>query len=453
MIHEFAIHNYKSLKIDKKISLSPLTILTGVNNVGKTTFIKSILELGKNNNNFFNSNPILSDYKTKVFNNKVENDILFNMQLDIEENFSIKISIEFKYNIDVDGAYISMCEIITNKNKDEYILKISKSEIDKPYKIYSNLGLNLLFGTIKSDVKLPTKYEGYGDFEFMGLLPIQCKLKFHENENLNTWFENENRDISLSVKSSDVFLESIFKVKYIGPLRNSPQQYYILDKKEIFIGNRGENTFNILKHNQNKKVSFYKNLDDDNLEKVTLLDATKYWLNYFYEGTEFKIDTIGGNNDIIRILINGYTIDNSGFGFSQLIPIIVQALLLNEYDLLLLEQPEIHLHPELEYKLAHFLLCIVKNKRQIIAETHSEHIINKLILSKLENNFIERLFKVYFLEKIENGLTDFKEIQISEYGEVENWPKGFFDQYLIFTKELMSKRKEIAIKKIELRKK
>ena len=61
--------------------------------------------------------------------------------------------------------------------------------------------------------------------------------------------------------------------------------------------------------------------------------------------------------------------------------------------------------------------------------------------------------QVYFLEKIENGLTDFKEIQISEYGEVENWPKGFFDQYLIFTKELMSKRKEIAIKKIELRKK
>lgn len=453
MIHEFAIDNYKSLKINENISLSPLTILTGVNNVGKTTFIKSILELGKNNNSFFNSNPILSDYKTKVLNNDVTNDMVFNIHLDIEENYSIKITINFKYDENIDGAFISMCEIITNKNGNKYLLRISKSEVVKPYKIYSDLGLNLLFGTIKSDVKLPSIFEGYGDFEFIGLLPIQCQLKFDENQNLDSWFINEEKNISLSVKSSDVFLESIFKVKYIGPLRNSPEQYYIVNKKETSIGSRGEHTFNILKYNKNKKISFYKKLEDTTLEKTTLLDATKFWLNYFYEGTEFVIDPIGDNNDIIRVLINGYTIDNSGFGFSQLIPIIVQSLLLNEYDLLLLEQPEIHLHPELEYKLAYFLLCIVKNKRQIIAETHSEHIINKIILSKLDNDFVNELFKVYFLEKTENSFTDFNEIEISEFGEVKNWPKGFFDQYLIFTKELMKKRKEIAIKNIELSRK
>ena len=175
--------------------------------------------------------------------------------------------------------------------------------------------------------------------------------------------------------------------------------------------------------------------------KLNKVSGSKYHYKII-EGKALIENKLVNDGDIITINGDKYLVD-----------VKINYVELNEYDLLLLEQPEIHLHPELEYKLAHFLLCIVKNKRQIIAETHSEHIINKLILSKLENNFIERLFKVYFLEKIENGLTDFKEIQISEYGEVENWPKGFFDQYLIFTKELMSKRKEIAIKKIELRKK
>lgn len=452
MIHEFGIHNYKSLKINKNICLSPLTVLTGVNNVGKTTFIKSILELGKNNQSFLDSNPIITEYKTKVFNNDISNNMVFNFQLDIESNFSIKIFVEFKFDKNIDGAFISNCEILTIYNENETLLKISKTKNDEPYKIYSDLALSLLFGSVKKDVKLPKIFEGYGDFEFIGLLPIQCKLKFSENENLNKWFENEDKDISLSVKSSDIFLESIFKVKYIGPLRDSPLKYYVSDKIEKHIGDKGENTFNILNFNQNKRISFFENLHNTELSKMTLLEATKYWLNFFYEGTTFNIKPIGEDNDIIEVLINGYTIDNSGFGFSQLIPVIVQALLLNEYDLLLLEQPEIHLHPELEYKLAYFLLCIVKNNRQIIAETHSEHIINKLIISKLEDKSYEKLFKVYFLEKIENEFTDFREIQISEFGEVENWPKGFFDQYLLFTKELMLKRKEIALKKIEAKK-
>lgn len=452
MIHEFSIHNYKSLKIDKNVPLSPLTILTGVNNVGKTTFIKSILELGKNNKSFFGSNPLMRDYKTKVFNKDISNNILFKFQLDIEKDFSIKISLEFKYDEAENGAFISMCEILTIKDGNEYLLNISKNEPSKPYKIYSDLGLSLLIGTVKQDVNLPQIFEGYGDFEFMGLLPIQCKLSFSENENLNKWFENDNNDISLNVKSADIFLKSIFKVKYIGPLRDSPLKYYISDKQDMVVDSKGKNAFNVLNFRKNKKTSFYKNLDDSKLSKMTLLDATKYWLDFFYKGTTFEIKPIGDDNDIIEVLINGYTINNSGFGFSQLIPIIVQALLLNEYDLLLLEQPEIHLHPELEYKLAYFLLCIVKNNRQIIAETHSEHIINKLIISKLEDKSYDKLFKVYFLDKKENELTNFNEIQISEFGEVKNWPKGFFDQYLLFTKELMLKRKEIALKKIEAKK-
>ena len=53
---------------------------------------------------------------------------------------------------------------------------------------------------------------------------------------------------------------------------------------------------------------------------------------------------------------------------------------------------------------------------------------------------------IYFLEKDVKGITKFEKVLISEYGEIENWPKGFFDQYLNFTKELVKLRKEKALK-------
>lgn len=453
MIHKFSVQNYKSLKIDNNIKLSPLTILTGINNIGKTTFIKSILEIGrysqKNRQDLLYSNlPLLSDYKTKVFNYEVDKNIEFNLQIDLEKNSSIEITIKFKYDDVLKSAFISYCEIINNTEYINSLLRISKNSPSEPYCIYSDLGLTLLFGKIKPNTTLPKVFEGYGDFEFIGFLPFQCKLSFLENKILNNWFTDDGNEkgVSLSVKAADLFLDSLINVKYIGPLRNSPKEYYFFENRGLEIDSKGENTFEVLDYYKNRQINFYKNLTSEQLEKVSLLDAVKYWLDFFYEGTTLKLDSI--NDNLLQVYINDYTINNSGFGFSQLIPIIVQSLLLKKNDLLLLEQPEIHLHPELEYKLAYFLLCIVKNDRQIIAETHSEHIINKLIMSKVDDISNQDLYKVYFLEK-ENNTTVFNEISISEYGEVENWPDGFFDQYLKFTKDLVIKRKEIALKKMK----
>ena len=241
-------------------------------------------------------------------------------------------------------------------------------------------------------------------------------------------------------------LESIFNVKYIGPLRNHPKEFYFFEYRGLKIDSRGENTFEVLDRIQNRNIKFFASLDSNNLVEKSLIDAINYWIEFFYGNAKLDLKKISEN--LVQVMINGHSINNSGFGFSQLIPIIVQALLLKKNELLLLEQPEIHLHPELEYKLAYFLLCITKNKRQIIAETHSEHIINQLILSKMkdETGKIDKIFKIYFLEKDVKGITKFEKVLISEYGEIENWPKGFFDQYLNFTKELVKLRKEKALK-------
>jgi len=451
MIHAFSVENFKSLKTER-VDLSPLTILSGINNSGKTTFIKSILELfgfDDEKSNVLSGLPILSNYTTKVFNNDTSNNINFHMKIDLNDDEYIELNISFKYSKKVKGGFPYYYKFFTKKGDKNFLLELSKDNPEDYYKIHSSLGLALLFGKVKENVDLPKVFSGIGDVKFIGFLPVQCILKFKDNNILYDWFDDDdddNQNIQLAIKSSNELLESIFNVKYIGPLRNHPKEFYFFEYRGLKIDSRGENTFEVLDRIQNRNIKFFASLDSNNLVEKSLIDAINYWIEFFYGNA--KLDLIKISENLVQVMINGHSINNSGFGFSQLIPIIVQALLLKKNELLLLEQPEIHLHPELEYKLAYFLLCIAKNKRQIIAETHSEHIINQLILSKMkdETGKIDKIFKIYFLEKDVKGITKFEKVLISEYGEIENWPKGFFDQYLNFTKELVKLRKEKALK-------
>lgn len=73
--------------------------------------------------------------------------------------------------------------------------------------------------------------------------------------------------------------------------------------------------------------------------------------------------------------------------------------------------------------------------------------INELVIQKMNNIELAEEFQVYFLTQNESK-TNFESIKITDRGEIENWPEGFFDQYLNFSKELIELRRELALKKI-----
>ena len=125
-----------------------------------------------------------------------------------------------------------------------------------------------------------------------------------------------------------------------------------------------------------------------------------------------------------------------GVGFSQLAPIILLCLSSKPGTSILLEQPELHLHPQVQQKFADFIIeMTTKNKLQIILETHSDHILNRIrrriAQAKLENND-PTLFNncsILFAER-ENGNTNFRQATLTESGTYDftDYPKGFFDQ-------------------------
>lgn len=239
------------------------------------------------------------------------------------------------------------------------------------------------------------------------------------------------------------FVQHFFanNLKYLGPLRDEPKPVYPLagsvDPKDI--GFKGENTAAVLEVHRNILIKYVpcKGFSEINSSlkgvSATLGEAVLDWLKYLGVaegittsdkgklGHELKVSTIGssGLHDLTHV----------GVGVSQVLPILVQSLLADSGSTLVFEQPELHLHPKVQTRLADFFISMTMIGKQCIIETHSEYLINRLryISAITKGNDISKDVILYFVEKAE-GYSNFRPIRINKYGVIEDWPSGFFDE-------------------------
>jgi predicted ATPase len=122
-------------------------------------------------------------------------------------------------------------------------------------------------------------------------------------------------------------------------------------------------------------------------------------------------------------------------------------------DSIILEQPELHLHPKVQTRLADFFVSINALGKQCILETHSEYLINRLryLVAKTDDEKIAKETMIYFVEK-EDGDSIYRDITINRYGVIDKWPKGFFDEgedlaTMIMKAGMEKKRRELEAKK------
>lgn len=231
-------------------------------------------------------------------------------------------------------------------------------------------------------------------------------------------------------------------VKYLGPLRDEPKPLYPLaahaDPTEI--GLQGEMTAAVLNLHRERLIryippaAFGKTPFEPNPVPRSLEAAVTDWLRYLGVaetahsvdkgklGHELKVSLSAGgpNHDLTHV----------GVGVSQVLPILVMSLLADRDTTLIFEQPELHLHPKVQTRLADFFLSIVLSGKQCLIETHSEYLINRLryrAATEEATNRVTNNLKIYFVEK-KDGTSTFREVKVNEYGAIIDWPEGFFDQ-------------------------
>ncbi len=230
-------------------------------------------------------------------------------------------------------------------------------------------------------------------------------------------------------------------VKYLGPLRDQPKAIYpltgTLDSTDV--GLKGENAAAVYYQHQQDIVQAILpsafNLSGEFsglIELCPLGKAIKEWMNYLGLTNEIIINDKGKHGHELKVRTPGtkkpHDLTHAGVGVSQVFPILVMCLTANKGSILLIEQPELHLHPKVQALLGDFFLAISLLGKQCLIETHSEYLIDKLRwrTAAATEMSVNNLFDVYFVTKDRNST--FEKLEISSYGAIVNWPDGFFDQ-------------------------
>jgi len=354
-INKIKIKNFKSLR-DIDIELNNLTLITGVNSSGKSSFIQSILLIKQNEDKFYS-----------LRGNKIVN---------------------------INGKYVKLGNkediLFEDAFREDIEIKISNSKIEH------NLKFNI------QDLKINN-----------------IKLLPEKSENLFNIFYDD--------------------FQYISTDRVEPKISYNLSDEEItrnLIGLKGEYTAHYLAKNRHKSIE--KNLRHKNSQTAQLLENVSLWLNEISNNIEIKAKIY---NELQQVNLtysysygdnttSDYTPLNVGFGITYVLPIIVTILKAKKGDLLIIENPESHLHPAGQSKIAE--LCAIASAKgvQIILETHSDHILNGVRIATKNGVLDSNQSQIYYFRKEKDELeTKIDKINIDKNGGIDSYPKGFFDQF------------------------
>ena len=160
----------------------------------------------------------------------------------------------------------------------------------------------------------------------------------------------------------------------------------------------------------------------------------------FFPGCDLRVSPVDGANAVsLRFRSDARSEfqrpQNVGFGLSQLFPILVALLAAKQGDILLIENPEVHLHPKAQQDIGSLLSCVANTGVQIILETHSDHVLNGIRLAVKSRAIAAENVAVHFFSPDGN----FNPItpKIDSNGRLDEWPEGFFDQLDLALSKLM----------------
>jgi len=231
---------------------------------------------------------------------------------------------------------------------------------------------------------------------------------------------------------------------YLSAERLSPQKVYPKSEYEVSrnrsIGPRGEYAVHYLSQfGMSEKIEF-ENLKHKNAKSDTLLHQTIGWLSDISPGARLMIEDIKGA-DLLKLgfqfetksgYTNEYSPINVGFGILYVLPVILALLMAKPGDMVLVENPESHLHPKGQSTIGRLLAAAAANGVQIFCESHSDHIINGVRVAVKEGIIQQNQLAVYYFSRdlhAEEHKTEITEILVDRHGELNHYPEGLLDEW------------------------
>lgn len=367
MINHIQLKNFKCFE-DMQLDLSYLTLITGVNGMGKSTIIQSLLLLRQS-------------YDERYLN--------------------------------VDKKVLLKGELVNLISGDELRYSLANDPI-------INISVDFSSGNV-----------------------IDLNINSGSSSNLLPVF---------GVPDEKIFQESLFQPTfcYLYADRLAPQELYSKTKASRHNGRLGPKNgelaasllFTVADHNAMLPI---KELKHPKAEDNNIYKNVSAWLSEIaYPGMQIRAEEATADTIKLNYLFGrgnsssnvAYSPVSVAFGFSYVLPVILAILTAEPGSLLLIENPEAHLHPSAQSKMGMLLALAAQNGVQVVVETHSDHLLNGIRLmvkgsgawGKMDENKI--LIHYFNSELNEDFDQHYKTtLKLNNSGKLDGWPNGFFDEW------------------------
>jgi len=438
MINEFQLKNFKAWQDTGPIKLKPLTVIFGGNSSGKSsighflmalkqtvllTDRKRALHLGDEH-----SLIDLGTYEECVHGHDLTSDMSFRIQWGKHKPFTVEDVLKKHDRYQGHTLELQACIAAHSKSGQPWTRSFSYRLLDDEAEMFHV--------THRHDAGKPSL-----DCAPMQLVravgrgwPVEPPEKFYLfSDRTLSRYQNAQSLNNLALET-ETLIQSIY---HLGPLRHPPKRMYPWSgDTPLDVGEQGELTIpailaataqgRLLNRAAGKRKQGFD-------------EFIAGWLKDLGVIHEFRVQPVAAGRKEYEVLIkvtkasSEVKLTDVGFGISQVLPALVQAFYCPPDSTVWMEQPEIHLHPKVQSQLADAFISAVKASEngeprnvQLLIESHSEH-----FLTRLQRRIAEQVISlddvaIYFTSQDKNGNARLESLKIDMFGEIENWPDGFF---------------------------
>jgi len=443
MIKQIEIHNFKSLK-KADVNVSNLNLLMGLNGMGKSSFIQTILLLMQSDN-LENGIIDLNGLLAKIGQGK---DALYQFS----ENDYIYLHLEFGFD-SIEKIFEEYIEK-NNQRKTPERLAILKQiySIDEAFDIDS-LYLMMEKSTHTSKATL---YNTINDILKPSGLVIEHKHKNNKAQfekaiyNSYKWkfLYQTDKDKLISKEkyrktAMEFFRLQTKKFQYISAERIGPKDLYesssivVEDKKQLgLLGEFAAHYINVF----GLEYIVGEGLRHPIAKSEKLLAQVNAWLTEISPGVSLNTKYVPEVNKVIldyqfdygNQKTNSFRPKNVGFGISYVLPIVLALLTAEEGKIIVIENPESHIHPRGQAELGKLISLAASIGAQLFVETHSDHILNGIRVAVKEQNIDKEKVNIMYFEKTtteKEQYTRITQIQVDKNGTLSEYPNRFLDEW------------------------
>jgi len=426
--------NFRAFPDTDWIVIKPLTILIGPNNAGKTSMTAPLLLMAQTSSSEDISSPLVTrgglfdagNYADLIHSRNKGKDLFLGFRYHVHPPGKRKISkvgtyppgaaeLTFAWDRKNNGIILKQCRVFDfyarlmleqrRLSNGQYRLKGRNLEgmtLAERFAISSARLTNFFFSVAATMSAYDRRVRG----EDAKRKQRRHTHAFQEYLSIIGFMMSEMRGV-------------LAALSYIGPIRERPRRYYeVKNEGPLSVGPRGENAPDLLRRRFN-----------------SIRSGINRWVRAFEFGDRLLLEDLSDSLFTLCFArskrAQTISIADAGFGASQVLPLVVQALTGSRGSLTIAEQPEIHLNPRLQCVLGDLLCEMANADQRVVVETHSEHLLLTVRRLVAEKKITSDKVAIYYIEGA-GGKASIRSIPLTSNGGVpeKHWPKGFFEDGL-----------------------